>query len=222
MTIISKEQYADYTEKDKQNAARGLQREMISNKDNQAFIQRNIRKFIDAGHDPRALTAILCGRYEPFLPEIYRQEYPPVDQAVLEVAFRDSIIKHAREYRWDKNSVIAQYWDSRNKELGFPLYEHGSPLYVLVALELESLQLKDNEFSIVVATHGCASVFKAKIPRVGEVLETKNAELEPTVTDDAEQAALPDPEDEARKNAVLAQAQELWDKEICGKGSGLV
>lgn len=166
--MISKEEYAGYTEQDKKTAASSLQRELICLKENQAFIQIKVKKFLDAGHQPSILTAVLCGRYEPFLPDIYRKEYPPVDQVVLEVAYRDSIVKHAREYRWDPDSEIAHYWNSRNKELGFPLYERGAALYVLFAQELESLELAENEFSVVVATHGCASVFKVRVSLVGE------------------------------------------------------
>lgn len=174
MSIITKEDYADYTEQDKISTASKLQRELVSLKENQAFIQSTVRKFIDGGHKPSDLTAVLCGRYEPFLPEIYRKEYPPVDKIVIEVAYRESIVKHAKTYTWDPDSEIAQYWSTRSKELGFSLYEPGTKLYMLVGHELENLTVEDNEFSILVATHGCASVFKARIPRVGE----KSAELE--------------------------------------------
>lgn len=192
MPVMSKEEYASWSERDKQVAAEGLQREMISLKENQTFIREKITEYILAGHAPSKLVAVLCGRNEPFLPDVYRNRYPDTDAAVLEVTFLDEAIKRAKAFVWDPESEIGKYWSKRNKDSNFSLPTKGTQMYYLTALELEKLRLEENEFAILVCSHGCASVFTGRIPRVGEQptlnvskpgeLPAKATDLEPSET----------------------------------------
>lgn len=178
MPLISKEEYAKWTLEDKHNTTVGLWKDMLGKEENREYIRQHMLPYIEAGHKPSELVAVLCRRDEPFLPEVYRNRYPPTDKVVLEIAFRESIIKHAKEFIWDPSTPSAQNWSEQIKESDSVAPKPGDRIYLSAGLELEQLKLADNEFSVVIVSHGAMGVIPVKVPYAGETATSTELPIE--------------------------------------------